>query len=86
MDYGTGRSTHADASSVSTRDDFAGFLSAALEDFRRGGEAEWENGTLDAFLEALAAFALDSMRDATDQRPPSWGYFAAMIVAATGYE
>jgi hypothetical protein len=28
-----------------------------LADFRSTGQAEWENGTLDRFLDGLAAFA-----------------------------
>ena len=57
MNYETGRATHVDSSNVETRDDFARFLSAVLADFRSTGEAEWENGTLDRFLDGLPAFA-----------------------------
>lgn len=87
MDYETGRSTHADASSVVTRDDFADFLEVVLGDLRLGcGDREWENATLDRFLEALATFALARVIDAEDQEAPRWALFAEMIVAATGYE
>jgi hypothetical protein len=57
MSYETGRSTDVDPSNVVTRDDFAVFLSAVLTDFRSTGESEWENGVLDRFLDAFAAFA-----------------------------
>ncbi|NYE37241.1 hypothetical protein F4692_002374 [Nocardioides cavernae] len=89
--YETGRSTTADASSVTDRDSFAYFLEVVLGDFRLGdGESEWENATLDRFLEALAAFAEARVTDGPgqdmDQDRGSWRLFAQMVVAATGYE
>ena len=87
MDYETGRSTTADPTSVTDRDSFGDFIEVVLGDLRLGGGAsEWENSDLDAFLEALAAFAEARVIGRTDQDEPSWRLFAEMIVAATGYE
>ena len=87
MDFETGRPTNADTSTVSSRDELAGFVEAVLADFRLGGgEAEWENATLDRFLAALAAIAGARLVDAEDQEAASWWLFAEMIAAATGYE
>jgi hypothetical protein len=88
MNYETGRATDVDPSNVETRDDFARFLSAVLADFRSAGEAEWENGTLDRFLDGLSAFADARLVEAPqpDQEQASWGLFAEILRAATGYE
>ena len=87
MTYETGRSTTADPSSVTDRDSFGDFLELVLGDFRLGGGAtEWENATLEDFLEALAAFSEARLVGETEQDRASWQLFAQMIVAATGYE
>jgi hypothetical protein len=88
MSYETGRSTDVDPSNVMTRDDFAVFLSAVLTDFRSTGESEWENGTLDRFLDAFAAFADARIvnEPVRDQEEASWQLFAEIVRAATGYE
>ena len=85
--YETGRAAVVDPSDVETRDDFARFLSAVLADFRSTGAAEWENGTLDRFLDGMSAFA-DARVEASelDQERASWRLFAEIIRAATGYE
>ena len=87
VSFETGRSTTADPSTVTDRDSFADFLEVVLGDFRLGrGESEWENSTLDGFLEALAAFAEGRVNSQADQDEANWRLFAEMIVAATGYE
>jgi hypothetical protein len=87
MTYETGRKTRADPSVVTSRDELADFVEVVLGDFRLGGgESEWENATLDRFLEGLAAFAGARVVDQADQEAPSWTLFAEMIAAATGYE
>lgn len=79
--------TDVSPSNVETRDDFARFLSAVLADFRSTGAAEWENGTLDRFLDGLSAFT-DARVGASepDQEQASWRLFAEIVRAATGYE
>ena len=88
VNYETGRGTGVDPSNVETRDDFARFLLAVLADFRPTGEAEWENGTLDRFLDGLSAFADVRAVEAPepDQEQASWRLFAELVRAATGYE
>jgi len=78
----------ADSSGVLTRDDFAGFLQRVLADFRSGGSSEWENDTLERFLDGLAAFACarEVDRNADEQETATWRLFAEIVAAATGYE
>jgi hypothetical protein len=63
---------------VETRTDFAHFLSAVLADFRATGASEWENGTLDRFLDAFAAFAGARVIGVPEQHQDhaSWKLFA----------
>jgi hypothetical protein len=86
--YETGRATDVDQSRVETREDFADFLSAVLADFRATGASEWENGTLDRFLDAFSAFADGRVVDVPEQEQEqaSWRLFAEIVRAATGYE
>jgi hypothetical protein len=88
MAHETGRFTTADPSRVRTRDELAAFVNSMLEDLEASGRAEWENATLERFLDALAAVA-DSRRvdkDRTSQEAASWQRFAEILAAATGYE
>jgi hypothetical protein len=86
--YETGRAADVDPSGVETRTDFAHFLSAVLADFRATGVSEWENGTLDRFLEAFAAVAEARIKGVPEQHHDhgSWRIFAEIVQAATGYE
>ena len=84
--HATGRPTSADPSSVATRDDFGDFLQAVLADYHASGKVEWENATLDRFLEALSAFSLARIADDDGQESASWRLIAEMVAAATGYE
>ncbi len=86
MPYQTGRSTLADPSTVSTRDDFGDFVQRALLDYEDMGGVEWENGTLPRFLDALSAFSLARVAEGQDQELPTGRLFATMLAAATGYE
>jgi hypothetical protein len=85
--YETGRMTDVDPAGVSTRDAFGDFLLGVLADFRSGA-SEWQNGTLERFLDGLSAFALARLVNTPDaeQERASWQLFAEMIAAATGYE
>lgn len=83
----TWRGTTADASEVSSRDEFAEFLEQVLADYRATGRDEWENTTLERFLDALGAFAATRVVGAdADQETPTWRLMADFIVAATVYE
>lgn len=86
MGYETGRVTSVDPSDVTSRDDFADFLQAVLQDYESTGRTEWENATLHGLLDALTAFSWARVNGQADQETASWRLFAEMIVAATGYE
>jgi hypothetical protein len=88
MTFETGRATTADPSSVRSRDDFAAFVETALADFTSGGADAWENGSLERFLDALAAVsnARTVDRGTSSQEAATWQLFAALLAAATGYE
>jgi hypothetical protein len=62
--------------------DLAAIVQRMREDLTKGGQKEWENRTLDHFLEALAAVLDDGDLPAT----PSWADVADVLVDATGYE
>ena len=87
LTYGTGRFTGANPVVVTSRDDLADFVEVVRGDFRLGGgQSEWENASLDRFLESLAGFAEARVVDQADQEVPTWRLFPEMIAAATGYE
>lgn len=88
MSFESGRSTTADASAVRTSEDFASFAEALVRDFRDRGSSEWENTTLDNFLDALAVFSDARLvdRESSEQEIASWPLFAEILAAATGYE
>ncbi|BCJ34522.1 hypothetical protein Athai_20250 [Actinocatenispora thailandica] len=78
------------AEDVSSREELATFVRALQDDFARRGE-EWENPTLDRFLEALAAWIKDSpgwYKNFGQSMPESgdWKFFARALAAAVIYE
>jgi hypothetical protein len=84
--YETGRPTVDRPSGIRTRDDFGDYVERVLGDFREEGEREWENNTLDRFLDGLSAFAWARVNDQPAQEAPTWQLFAEIVYAATGYE
>ncbi|MER5966203.1 hypothetical protein [Streptomyces sp. NPDC002057] len=73
-----------------SREEFATFVRDLHYDFRAYGD-EWENNTLEGFLEALAAWVHDSpgaYGNAGEQIPPDgdWTFMARALQAATVYE
>lgn len=86
--YETGRPTNVDPAGVATRDDFGDFLHGVLADYTSSGVSEWENETLERFLDALSTVAHARVVDVPDddQTQATWQLFAKMIQAATGYE
>jgi hypothetical protein len=90
-DYGTGRFANAgDLSQVSSHADVAQVAERMLADLR-AHPAEWENPTLERFLDALAASleglpGLYANRDDHFPEPPTWKIFAEALVMASGYE
>ena len=92
-DYETGRPANIDAESlvcVHDHDDVARVIEQMRADVREH-PAEWENDTLDRYLEALAAVlevlpALYTNRGEPLPGAPTWRMFAEALVLATGYE
>ncbi|MGW6921837.1 DUF7660 family protein [Streptomyces sp. NPDC054950] len=78
------------AVAVTTREDFVAFLAAALADLRDRPE-EWENRTLENFLEAWGAWVGDmrgwcANRGEVVPEQPDWHLLASMVMAARIYE
>ena len=78
------------ASSVVSRDDFVGFVKAMGKDLR-DNPAAWQNATLEAFLEALAAWVEEMDGYFINQGKsvpvqPDWKIAADMLMAARTYE
>ncbi|MEV0642842.1 hypothetical protein AB0I77_49670 [Streptomyces sp. NPDC050619] len=83
-------SLHETAAGVRTREDLARFLQEALSDLQNRPE-EWENDTLDRFLEAWAAWVEDlpgwyANRGEGMPDQPDWNLLASMVMAARVYE
>ena len=81
--FGTGRFasiSQQDVHNVGAAGDVAAVIARMVADLR-ARPGEWENHTLERFLEALAGYL-------GDQQPQSaeWSLFAEALVAATGYE
>ncbi|MGI5478738.1 DUF7660 family protein [Streptomyces lavendofoliae] len=73
---------------VHTREELVAFVRSLHQDCLARGH-EWENQTLDRFLEALAAWMEDSPGCLRSQRMPQggdWTYLAKALQAATLYE
>jgi len=89
--YDTGRFAEVgDLDHVSSPDEAAEIVQHMLRDLLAHPD-EWENPTLDRFLEALAA-SLEGISQAYTNRGeqfpqvPTWKVFAEVLVMATGYE
>ena len=65
---------------IATKDQFADFLKQLHGDLRDG--EEWENATLESYLEALAAY----VDDAKLGDDCGWKTFANALLAARVYE
>ncbi len=90
--FETGRFANVrDPASVTSREDLLHVIRAMQDDLVGTGAREWENLTLERFLDALAGFlgGLDGYYANRGQQPPAqpdWGIFAIALVAATGYK
>jgi hypothetical protein len=81
---------NAKADSVNSRDHFVDFLNALRQDAITHPE-EWQNKTLDEYLEALSAWVQDmdgyyENHDRPGPTSPSWKNLAEMMLAAKYYE
>lgn len=76
---------------VTGRQSFKAFLDLLRQDFLNNS-SDWENKTIDTFLEALGAYTndLQGYYDNTGQKvnadKPSWQRFADIFKGATMYE
>jgi hypothetical protein len=83
--YETGRFAdvaHQQVAAVRSANDLAAVIAAMRDDLLGTGQQEWENATLESFLEALAAV----VEDRRFEGQPSWEDLAQVLVTATGYE
>jgi hypothetical protein len=76
---------------VTDRQSFIRFVDLLRQDFLDNSK-EWENDTLDRFLEALSAYAedvqgyYDNMKAGINADEPNWQTFADILRGATIYE
>jgi hypothetical protein len=69
-----------------TRDDLVRTIKELLKDLQRNRDrAEWENPTLDRFLEAMGSWVDDYGR-AYNVVEPTWDFVMLMLTAAKIYE
>lgn len=81
----TGRSAEVSGvGQVATCGDLQRVIMEMRADLAGRGRREWENPTLERFLEALEAVI--EGRGGTDSAQPDWVFLAEVLVAATGYE
>jgi len=73
---------HEMVEQVNSKEDFITFLSGLLKDLKENRN-EWENPTLEMFLEAMGAWISDSNK-VPDQ--PTWMTFADILYASKIYE
>lgn len=88
----TGRFAHVDRDvPAATRQDVQRVIRQMRADLAGRGSQEWENPTLDRFLDALEA-VLDGLpgrlawQGRAETAQPDWPLLADILVAATGYE
>ncbi|MER5890511.1 hypothetical protein ABT160_42355 [Streptomyces sp. NPDC001941] len=81
---------HLGADDVRSRPDLAAFVRALHLDYRRNGQ-QWENQSLEHYLEALAAWIDDAdglyrNRNLNMPQDGDWTFLARALEAATLYE
>jgi hypothetical protein len=75
---------------VETREDLVAFIELLREEFAKAGH-QWENPTLETYLEAMQAVLIDWKgrfinRSETVPKVPSWRLIAEVLLAASAYE
>jgi hypothetical protein len=76
--------------SISSRQDFVGFLRSLLDDLRRD-PTSWGNRTLESFIEAMAAWTEDmngyyQNRHELTPEQSNWKVLGQILLAAKFYE
>lgn len=80
-----------ESNEVKTRSDFSVFIEGLLGDLQ-SNPSEWENRTLEDFLEALGRYAEDidglyhNRRIEIDLENPNWRVFADLLKGSSIYE
>ena len=80
-----------DTHEVQSHADLVVMLGRMHDDYDQSGKDEWENATLDRYLEAMTALAhalpqLYANRGEPMPERPTWEMVAILIAGATGYE
>ena len=76
---------------IKTRNDFVNFLKTLLNDYQESKD-EWENSTIESFLNGLIGFTIDAkgyysnISEDIDVENPSWRLFADLLLSARIYE
>ena len=88
--YETGRPAEVDTKEIATREEAVGVIMAMLNDLRKHRD-DWQNASLEDFLEALAASMEDldqTYAERGEKLPdqPTWQMVANLLVAASGHE
>jgi len=79
------------AKEIKSKEDFLKFLEA-FNDYLKERKVEWENRTLEDYLEGLTGFVHDlegyymNQGEEVDTNTPNWSMFANIMLAATHYE
>lgn len=89
--YETGRPADVDSDEVASHVQLVEMLERMHADYKGTGKDEWENASLDRYLEALAALAdalphLYENRGEAMPEQPTWEMVAILLAGATGYE
>jgi hypothetical protein len=87
----TGRLARVSGAAVHSRENLLQVIAQMRDDLAGTGAHEWENPSLERFLEAPQGFLadIDGYYANRGQQPPAqpdWGLLATALVAATGYE
>lgn len=75
---------------LSTKEDFISFLQMLIQDFKKNPD-EWENKSLESYLEAAASWVEDMEGYYQNNNLPipqniNWKVFANILIAAKMYE
>ena len=82
---------HERVDEVVSANDLADFVAAVRTDLERHGreEDEWENPTLEGYLEAMEAWIRDALVGHSGSKAfasPNWQTFARILLASKSYE
>jgi hypothetical protein len=81
---------HEEVKTIKTREDLASFIQVLHDEFQ-AHHAEWENVTLETYLEALSGYVWDRdgnyiNRNQSVPEQPDWSLIGAILLAGFTYE